>query len=96
MLLMTGQLLNVFENPKGVSKDGKEFGGQNKIQVLGQVLLQNGEIKRELVDLTCHDVGYFSPHVGESISFPVGVMSAAKNQTVFFIPKNSRPTPVTQ
>lgn len=92
MLLMTGQLLNVFENPKGVSKDGKEFGGQHKIQVLGEVLLQNGEIKRELVDLTCHDIDAFSPHLGEKISFPVGVMSAAKNQTVFFIPKNSKPS----
>ncbi|WP_309568453.1 hypothetical protein [Achromobacter aegrifaciens] len=92
MLLMTGQLLNVFENPKGISKDGKEFGGQSKIQVLGEVLLQNGEVKRELVDLTCHDIGCFSPHLGASISFPVGVMSAAKNQTVFFIPKGSKPS----
>ncbi|RLR70424.1 hypothetical protein CKA49_33110 [Pseudomonas aeruginosa] len=91
MLLMTGVLLNVFENPKGISKEGKEFGGQNKIQVLGEVLLQNGETKHELVDLTCHDVGYFSPLLNQSISFPVGVMSAGKNQTIFFIPKNSKP-----
>lgn len=35
MLLMTGQLLNVFKTPKGTNGEGKEFGGQHKIQVLG-------------------------------------------------------------
>ena len=26
MLYMTGQLLNVFENPRGVTKEGREYG----------------------------------------------------------------------
>lgn len=45
MLSMTGQLLNVFENPRGVTKEGREYGGNYKIQVLGAVTLQNGETK---------------------------------------------------
>jgi len=56
MLLMTGQLLNVFKTPKGTNGEGKEFGGQHKIQVLGAVSLPNGETQNKLVDLTCHDV----------------------------------------
>ncbi|WP_406918692.1 hypothetical protein, partial [Staphylococcus aureus] len=87
MLSMTGQLLNVFENPRGVTKEGREYGGNYKIQVLGAVTLQNGETKNDLVDLTCHDIAAFRPLLGQRISFPIGVMSMGKNQTVFFIPK---------
>ena len=43
MLLMTGQLLNVFRTPVGINKEGKEFGGKEKIQILGSETLQNGE-----------------------------------------------------
>ncbi len=91
MLSMSGQLLNVFESPRGMSREGKEYGGQHKIQVLGSVLLQNGERKNELVDLTCHDVSTFERFIGQNISFPVGVLSMGKNQTVFYIPKGGSP-----
>ncbi|ELF6656941.1 MULTISPECIES: hypothetical protein [Enterobacterales] len=94
MLSMTGQLLNVFENPRGVTKEGREYGGNYKIQVLGAVTLQNGETKNDLVDLTCHDIAAFRPLMGQRISFPIGVMSMGKNQTVFFIPKGGMPEPV--
>ena len=76
-----GRLINVFQTPKG-NRDGKDFGGQDKIQVLGAVTLQNGEVKNQLIDLTCHDVSSFEPYVNE-ISFPVGVVALAKNQAVF-------------
>lgn len=56
MLSMTGQLLNVFESSKGVTKEGREYGRQHNIQVLGDVILQNGQKKNSLFDLICHDV----------------------------------------
>ena len=34
MLVLEGILINVFETPKGVTKDGKEYGGESKIQVM--------------------------------------------------------------
>lgn len=91
LLTMTGQLLNVFKTPLGTNKDGKEFGGNYKIQVLGSVDLQNGETKNQLIDLTCHDINDFEKHHGAMISFPVGVMAMAKNQVVYFIPKGAKP-----
>ena len=30
MLVLEGILINVFETPKGVTKDGKEYGGESK------------------------------------------------------------------
>jgi len=90
LLTMTGRLINVFQTPQG-AKDGKEFGGQFKIQVLGAVTLQNGEVKNQLIDLTCHDVDAFEGFINEEISFPVGVAAMAKNQVVFFIPKGAKP-----
>ena len=90
MLMMTGQLLNVFRSPKGVNKDGKDFGGQDKIQILGSVTLQNGETQNKLVDLTCHDLSAFERLVGKQIAFPVSVMASGGN-VVYFIPKGGQP-----
>ncbi len=91
LLTMSGQLLNVFKQPIGQGKDGKEFGGNYKLQILGSVDLQNGETKNQLIDLTCHDINDFEPYRGQVISFPVGVVAMGKNQTVFFIPKGAKP-----
>ena len=43
MLVLEGILINVFETPKGVTKDGKEYGGESKIQVMYENTLANGE-----------------------------------------------------
>ena len=50
MLSMTGQLLNVFENPRGVTKEGREYGGNYKIQVLG--LSPCRTVKQKMTSLT--------------------------------------------
>lgn len=90
LLVMTGQLINTFQTPSGV-RDGKEYGGSFKIQVLGAVPLQNGETKNQLIDLTCHEIDSFEKFTGQVISFPVGVVAMAKNQAVFYIPKGAKP-----
>ena len=43
MLVLEGILINVFETPKGVTRDGKEYGGESKIQVMYENTLANGE-----------------------------------------------------
>ena len=43
MLVLEGILINVFETPKGVTKDGKEYSGESKIQVMYENTLANGE-----------------------------------------------------
>ena len=90
MLQMTGQLLNVFRTPVGINKEGKEFGGKEKIQILGSETLQNGETQNKLIDLSCHDVASFEPHLGKQVTFPVGVLGSGKS-VVFYVPKGATP-----
>ena len=62
MLVLEGILINVFETPKGVTKDGKEYGGESKIQVMYENTLANGEKRTEMETLTVSDT---SPYLGK-------------------------------
>lgn len=90
MLTMNGTLLNIFVSPKGTNKEGNEYGGQHKIQILGDVPLPNGETKKEMFTLTAHDVSDFQPHLSKQITVPVGAIAVSRNVT-YFIPKGARP-----
>ena len=91
MLTMNGQLLNSFTSPLATNKEGKEYGGQNKIQLLGDVVLDNGEVKKEMFTLTAHDVSDFKGLEGKNISVPIGLF-AQQNSIIYFIPKGSKPS----
>lgn len=91
MLTLTGQLLNIFEAPKGVSKKtGEEYGGGDKIQILGDVDLPNGGKKKDLITLGTHNIEFFKHLVGKDIRVPVGAFPLAKS-VQFFIPEGSKP-----
>lgn len=92
MLTLTGQLVNTFKQPKG-EKDGKEFGGQDKVQILGNMDLPNGETKMDMYTLTTHDIKSFEPLKGKNVSVSIGVLASGKN-VVFFIPKTAQPRSV--
>lgn len=94
MLTLKGQLINTFVQPKG-ERDGKEFGGQDKIQIIGDVELPDGGKRVDMFTLTTHDIHSFEPHVGKHITVPVGVFANGRNVT-FFIPRGSSPHPETQ
>ena len=73
MLVLEGILINVFETPKGVTKDGKEYGGESKIQVMYENTLANGEKRTEMETLTVFDT---SPYLGKknaSVCVPVAI-----------------------
>ena len=74
MLVLEGILINVFETPKGVTKDGKEYGGESKIQVMYENTLANGEKRTEMETLTVSDT---SPYLGKK-NAPVRVPVAFK------------------
>lgn len=93
MLTMNGQLLNIFVSPKGENKEGKEYGGQHKIQLLGDVALPNGEVRKDMFTLTAHEIEDFKSLEGKNISVPVGIFAQSKAVT-YFIPKGSKPTPL--
>lgn len=90
MLTLRGKIINVYQQPKG-EKDGKEYGGQDKIQIMGNVTLQNGDTRVEMLNLTAHNVKDFQDFINKDISVPVGIMATGKT-LIYFIPKGSRPT----
>lgn len=88
MLTLKGKLINTFVSPKG-EKDGKEYGGQDKIQMIGDITLPNGETKVDMFTLTANSLSDFTPHIGKDIRVPIGIFAAAKAIT-YYIPKGSK------
>lgn len=86
MLTLTGEVLNVFQAPSGVSKDGQSYGGQHRIQVMSKTTLRNHETKVELLDLTVEDPRAFEHCVGQTVSLPVGVFSVNNRIQMFLLP----------
>jgi hypothetical protein len=92
MLTLTGTLLNTYVQPKGL-RDGKETGGQDKIQLIGEIELPDGGSRMDMITLTTHDIRKFESLIQQRISIPIGVFASGKS-LVYFIPKGSSPTPL--
>ena len=44
MFVLKGTLINVFQTPKGKTKDGEEYGGDSRIQVLHERTLKKSAL----------------------------------------------------
>lgn len=88
MLSIKGCVINTFKAPKGVNKKGEEYGGQDKVQILGDLQLPDGSVKKELVTLTCEDSKAFEKVLSQEVSIPVGVM-VFQGSPVYYIPKGA-------
>lgn len=73
MFLLQGKLINIFETPKGKTKDGENYGGDDRIQVMHETMLSNGEKRVDLVDLTVKDVEPYRDKLNAQISVPVSL-----------------------
>jgi len=74
MLTLNGTVANIYESPKGVNKTtGESFGGQHRIQLMCENVLQNGEKRIELVDLMMEDVKPYETLLNKPVRVPVGV-----------------------
>lgn len=90
MFALCGQVLNVFVQAGGVSKaTGEEYEARDKVQLLGELPLQDGQKRMELVTLTVDDARPFEAVKGKRVRVPVGFFASGKN-VQFYIPKGSR------
>lgn len=90
MFTLSGQVVHVFQSPKGVNKQsGEEYGGQDKVQIMGHLSLPNGETRMELVTLTTDQGQELQKSVGRSVIAPVGFY-VSKGSVGFFIPKGAQ------
>lgn len=92
MFTLTGKVVHVFQSPKGVNKQtGEEYGGQDKVQIMGHMALPNGETRMELVTLTTDQGQELEKSTGRTVIAPVGFYSS-KGSVGYFIPKGSQIT----
>lgn len=91
MLNLTGQVINVFHMPAGTNKKGETYEARDKIQLLGELEMPNGETKKELIDLTVDDVLQYDALIGKTISLPVGAIASGRTVT-FYVRKGAKPS----
>jgi len=83
MLTLTGMILNVLETPKGVTKEGAEYGGYHQVQVQAEEVLKNGQKRLSLLNLTTDAPDAFKSLVGQSVALPVSAWARAKNDVQY-------------
>jgi len=88
MLLLSGQVFNVFRTDKKKTKDGVEYGGDDKVQLLAEVEQENGSVKKEVFDLKVPDGSVFEGRISEDVQIPVGAFAPAKGNIVFYMTGN--------
>lgn len=84
MLKLSGILVNTFRAPIRKNAEAGEH-EKDKLQLLGEVLLNNGEVRKDLVTITVPDVRKYEGAEGTEVSLPVGVFSPAKGQVIYFV-----------
>lgn len=73
MFVLEGKLINIFETPKGTTKDGEKYGGDDRIQVMHEISLSNGAKRVDLVDLKVPDVVPYRDKLNAVIRVPVAI-----------------------
>ncbi|WP_287243669.1 hypothetical protein [Pseudoalteromonas sp.] len=91
MLQIAGKVINVFTIDGGTNKDGDEYDERHKVQLMGEVALQNGDVQMDLMDLTVQDLSDWTNLQGKDIAIDVGAFSPAKGNIIYFVRKGSKP-----
>lgn len=91
MLQITGQVVNFFTVQGGVGKDGNEYEARDKVQLMGQVVLANGDTKFDLMDLKVDDSELWESFKGKNIAVEVGAFAPSKGNIIFTVRKGAKP-----
>lgn len=91
MFTVTGRVINVFTDQDRQGQDGELIKGKPRVQILGDIPLSNGEIRRDMITLTVDRRSDYETLADSLISVPLGFFSPAKGQIFYFIPKGGKP-----
>jgi hypothetical protein len=90
MFSLTGQVVHVYTAPKGVSKKtGEEYGGQDKVQIMGDIPLKGGETRKELISLTTDQGSALEKMEGKIVTCPVSFFANGKSVS-YYIPEGHK------
>lgn len=96
MFTVTGQVLKTFIQPGQVDKESGEVGKpSSKVQIMGEMPVQGGDSKLDLITLTVENQKVYEELKGKRIRVPLGFFAPQKGNIVYFIPKGSIPEIVT-
>jgi tRNA uridine 5-carbamoylmethylation protein Kti12 len=91
MIELIGTLVNTFASPAGKNKKGEDYESKDKIQLMGEFPLPNGETRMELVTLTVDDLSSYVDFINTKIRISCGVMATGARSVLFFARKGSVP-----
>lgn len=86
MISLQGVLVNTFRAPLRKAAEAGET-EKDKVQILGDVMLNNGEVRKDLVTITVPDARKYEGQEGSEVSLSVGAFAPAKGQVIFFMAK---------
>ena len=91
MIKLEGTVLNVFTQQGGKDKKtGEAFADRDKIQLLGELELPNGDKKNELIDLTVENGKAYENLKNKRVSIPCGALASGRN-VIFYVTKGGTP-----
>ena len=91
MIELVGTLVNTFATPAGKNKKGEDYDSKDKIQLMGEFPMPNGETRMELVTLTVDDLSEYVQHINKKVRLSVGVMATGARSVLFFVRRGSVP-----
>jgi hypothetical protein len=92
MFTVTGQVLKTFLKAGQVDKETGETGKPTlKVQIMGEMPVQGGDSRFEMIDLTIENENDYKPLAGKRVRVPLGFFAPQKGNIVYFIPKGSKP-----
>ena len=92
MFTVTGQVLKTFIQPGQVDKETGEAGKPSvKVQIMGEMPVQGGESRFDLITLTVENQKTYSELRGKRVRVSLGFFAPQKGNIVYFIPKGAAP-----
>lgn len=92
MFTVSGQVMKTFIQPGVVDKDtGESSKPSSKVQIMGELPVQGGESRLDLITLTVENIKTYADLKGKNIRVPLGFFAPQKGNIVYFIPKGSIP-----
>lgn len=90
MIELTGVVINTFRVEGGTNAKGEKYDARDKVQLLGNLELPNGQVKNELIDLTVEDSRIYNDFKNQAIRISCGAMAMGKN-VIFYVRKGAKP-----